>query len=140
MTMNQNTIYLTHLDFEQMSNFIRLYKLKNNRKDNSFIQLERILANAVITAPEKIPANIITLNSRFRIKNISDGKEYTYTLVLPMQANISEMKLSLFSPLGIALLGHAEGDNLEYETAAGKFEYHLEEILYQPEWEGNFTR
>lgn len=46
----------------------------------------------------------------------SDGLEDTYQLVWPSQANIRENKINRYSPLGSAVLGRCEGEEIEYQS------------------------
>jgi transcription elongation factor GreA len=49
----------------------------------------------------------------------SAGSEATYTLVSPEQANPSEGRLSMASPVARALIGHRVGDRVEAHTPKG---------------------
>jgi len=55
----------------------------------------------------------------------SEGQTSVYTLVGEMEADISQGKLSLSSPLGKALSGHKVGENVVVETPSGKSSYKI---------------
>ena len=50
-----------------------------------------------------------------------DGDEDTYTLVGSIEADSFNNKISNESPLGIALIGHKEGDNVAVESPNGTY-------------------
>ena len=52
-------------------------------------------------------------------------------------ANISEGKMSVFSPIGTALLGYAKGDVIEWTVPSGTRRIQITDILYQPEAAGD---
>ncbi|WP_207099674.1 DUF4011 domain-containing protein [Paracoccus shandongensis] len=66
-------------------------------------------------APEDMPGNVIRIGSRVRIESLSDGKKKAFTLVRE-QSNLSEGELSVFTPLGQALLEAREGEEVEYQV------------------------
>ena len=50
-----------------------------------------------------------------------DGDEDTYTLVGSIEADSFNNKISNESPLGIALIGHKEGDNVDVDSPNGTY-------------------
>ena len=73
-----------------------------------------------------------TANDKVAIGNqitLSDGeKEKTFTIVGDLEANPSEGKISLLSPLGKAVDGKKIGDNINLETPKGKITYKLTQL------------
>ncbi len=111
---------------------------RDDEAGKSIQRLKEKLRLAVITYPEAIEPDVITMNSKVRFKNHTEGIEYTFTLVFPHEADISENKISILSPVGMTLLGACEGDLLQCETPSGQVEIEVEEILFQPEASGYF--
>ena len=66
------------------------------------------------------------------------GDELTYTLVFPEEANIREAKISIFAPIGTAMLGYRVGDTFEWRVPDGVVRLEVKEILYQPEAAGDY--
>lgn len=100
--------------------------------------LERELNNAKIVISQDIPHNVITMNSKVLLKDMDTGEEMVYTLVYPSEANLIEDKISIFAPVGTAILGYREGDIFEWKVPDGFINLKVESILYQPEAAGNF--
>lgn len=76
-------------------------------------EIEDILKHATLIKGEK--KDQVSLGSTVVVKLA--GKEYTYTLVGPVEANPLEGKISNESPVGKALLGHKTGE--EYTLPNG---------------------
>ncbi|HID97640.1 MAG TPA: transcription elongation factor GreA [Thermodesulfobacteriaceae bacterium] len=64
-----------------------------------------------------------------KLENIDTGDEVTYQLVGPDESDIKQGKISIRSPLGKALLGKYEGDEIEVNTPAGLRTYEILEIF-----------
>ncbi|HCO24501.1 MAG TPA: transcription elongation factor GreAB, partial [Gimesia maris] len=65
------------------------------------------------------PADIVTMNSTVRLRDLETDELETYTLVYPQDANIKEGKLSILTPIGTAILGYRIGDQLRSRALAG---------------------
>lgn len=101
-----------------------LLKNLNQKQFNKEIpKLSEELKRAKIVQEEKdFPADVIRINSTFSFYFEQDKKqkEEQYTLVLPSQANLTERKISIFSPLAIALLGFKEGMAVDWTLPGGQ--------------------
>lgn len=98
------------------------------------------LDRAETVAPADVPPDVITMNSTARVREIESGDVYDYTLVYPEQADVERQRISVLSPVGTALIGYRVGDVIEWPVPAGKVRLKVEEVLYQPEREGDFNR
>ncbi len=61
-----------------------------------------------------------------------------YTIVYPEEADIEHDRLSVLAPIGTALLGYRVGDEIAWEVPAGMKKIRIEQIIYQPEANGNY--
>ena len=130
-------IYITEFDYERLSVLIK----QANPKSRDKLHLQKLteeLERGEIVEPEEIPADIITMNSKVRLKDIDSGEDVIYTLVFPYDANIEQNKISVLAPIGTALIGYRVGDIIEWEVPSGIKQLKVEEILYQPEAAGNY--
>ncbi len=100
--------------------------------------LNHELERAVITKPEDIPADVITMRSQVVLKDLDNDEELIYTLVYPDEANIAEDKISILAPIGTAILGYRVGDTLDWKIPNGILRLKVDKILFQPESSGNF--
>lgn len=79
--------------------------------ENRIIEIQEILKNAaIIKAPKK--GDKITIGASVVID--MGGKEFTYTLVGPVEANPLEGKISHESPLGKELMGRKVDETFEF--------------------------
>ena len=79
--------------------------------ENRIIEIQEILKNAaIIKAPKK--GDKITIGASVVIS--MGGKEFTYTLVGPVEANPLEGKISHESPLGKELMGRAADESFDF--------------------------
>lgn len=95
------------------------------------------LARAEVKEPQDMPADVVTMNSRARFREETNGREYELTLVYPGNANAEAGKVSVFSPAGSALLGLSVGQSIDWPTSEGKsIRLKVLEVAWQPEAAG----
>lgn len=63
------------------------------------------------------------------LSDVSSGKEFSYDLVDPREANPARGKLSVTSPLGKVVLDKEKGQTVEVVAPAGTFCYRIEDIV-----------
>lgn len=132
------SIVISSLDAE------RLEKLIESLSDDAFpgkAELENELARARIVAPEEMPPNVVSMNSTVRFRVLSNDESFCRTLVYPKDMDGSEDKLSIVAPVGGALLGLSEGDEIEWARPGGRMlKVRIEEVTWQPERAGQLHR
>jgi regulator of nucleoside diphosphate kinase len=101
-------------------------------------ELREELHRGEVVAPTRVPRGVVTMNSRFRVRDLEEDELDTYTLVFPDEADIDSGRVSVLAPLGTALLGTRAGDVVELNAPAGLRRLKVEKILYQPESAGDF--
>lgn len=74
------------------------------------------ISRARIVAPAKMPANVVSIGSSVTYRDETTGLEKTVTLVYPEEADISRQRVSVMTPIGVALLGLAEGAEFYWDT------------------------
>ena len=127
------TIYITELDYNRLNGLI-----ERNGTDREYLnKLEAELDRAEIVDPKDLPADVITMRSKVRLKDLVSGESNTYSLVFPTEADFAEGKISVLAPIGTAILGFREGDTIEWQVPSGLRKLKVEEVLYQPEAAGD---
>lgn len=86
-------------------------------------EIEDILQNADIIKDTK--SSTVKVGSTVVLKN---GKDVTYRIVGPVEADPLEGKISNESPIGAALMGKKEGDKVTITTPKGETTYHVKEV------------
>ncbi len=77
---------------------------------------------------KKIPNDRSGLGSTLHLRDINTGEETQYHLVFPEEVNPDERKLSAASPIGRALVGKRQGDDLIVALPDNKLEYEVLKI------------
>ena len=89
---------------------------------------------AIVLKRKRIPADVVTMNSRVRFENRNTGECRNVTIVFPQQANASMGLISVLTPVGTALLGLAAGQSIAWPFRDGTQHcLRVLKIIYQPE-------
>lgn len=103
--------------------------------------LQAELDRADVVAPEEIPPHVVTMNSTVEFSIVETGKDFRLTLVYPRDADGTADRISIFAPVGSALLGLSVGDELAWPGPGGTpMTVRVKEIVYQPERAGELHR
>ncbi|WP_422647850.1 nucleoside diphosphate kinase regulator [Cupriavidus sp. H18C1] len=131
----QPTLYLTELDVT------RLERIASRAPANGIAEmLDDLLARAAIVPPDAIPQDVVTMNSTVRCALEGDPAPREWTLVYPDSADFEAGRISVFSPVGQALLGARAGETVSYRLPDGREQrVTVLELSYQPEANGQFT-
>ena len=137
-TLPTGTIHVTEPDYRRLTGLIEITRNRNG-VDREYVNLlEAELERAKIVDPKRIPANVITMRSKVRLKDLVSGESKIYSLVFPTEANFSAGKISVLAPIGTAILGYKLGDSIEWPVPSGLRKLKVAEILYQPEAAGEY--
>lgn len=79
------------------------------------IELER----ARVVAQQKLPEDVVRMGSKVSFTT-PDGFNRTFQLVYPGEANISEGKVSVLTPVGAALIGLTRGQSFPWTARDGQ--------------------
>lgn len=90
--------------------------------------LEDKVARSVVLETHAIDDSKAYLGAKVRILNKKTGKELTYILVSPVEADMAHGKISVRSPVGEALLGKSVGEVAVAKVPAGKIEFEILDI------------
>jgi transcription elongation factor GreA len=96
--------------------------------EKRIMELEEKLSRAQILDDENIPKDEALIGATVRLKDLNSGKEFQYTLVSELEADFSQGKISITSPVGKGLLGHKENETVEIEVPAGILRYKILKI------------
>ena len=135
--MKCREIYITQFDKD------RLVRLMNGGLEGPLARedlhdLREELERAMVVDSKDVPPNVVTMNSRVRLRDTDTSEEMIYTLVFPKDANVAAGSISVLAPIGTAILGYRAGDVIEWSVPSGTRHIAIEEILYQPEAAGDF--
>lgn len=97
-----------------------LTKLPKHEKTKEIGLLVNELEKAKIVADDEIDEDIICINSYFEIEDMQSGRIIQCILTLPQLADFKEKKISVFSPLGVALIGYRQGMEIDWNLPGGQ--------------------
>lgn len=122
--METKSLSLSKSDFKLLKEHLE----KSNMSDYNKEKLRTELKEATIYTEEELPTDVVCLKSEAKIANVKTGKEFTFKLVMPEEANIKVQKVSVFAPIGIALFGYRTGDSINWEMPDGIQEFKILEV------------
>src|SRR5229473_2287785 len=64
---------------------------------------------------DSVPRDSIGLGSKVTLEDLDEGGEVEYEIVVPEEVDAALKRISLSSPLGKAMIGKTEGDDLEVQ-------------------------
>ena len=101
--------------------------------------LEEELARAIVVAPQDVPANVVSMNARVLIRVDGAVDAHEVILVYPHDFKGEKNQVNVIAPIGAAILGLAEGQEITWPQPDGKImQVKIEKVLFQPERDGDF--
>ncbi len=91
-------------------------------------ELETKLSRVRIIENENIPSDKVFIGAIVTLKDLDSKETLEYTMVSPEEADYEENKISIFSPVGKALMGKAKGEEVVIIVPAGTLRYKVEKI------------
>ena len=90
--------------------------------------LEHKLAAAKVVDASDAPVDKVYFRAIVELKNKKTGGKVVFTFVAEDEADIAKGKISIHSPIGKALLGHAVGEAVDVNVPAGVIPFEILKI------------
>ena len=117
--MKYNNIIIEKKEFDLLRSMISSAPYHRDQVyKTSLEKLKAELKEAKIVSASKMPGDVIRLNSTVTIKTPWNVTR-TYQIVAPDQSDVRSNKISVLAPMGLALMGYAKGDEVEWEFPMG---------------------
>jgi regulator of nucleoside diphosphate kinase len=98
-------------------------------RDHGHLQeLAEELERAVTAEPGEAPEDVITMHTHVQVLDLMSGARRELMLVFPREADLSAGRISVLAPLGTALLGYREGDEVEWLMPGGLRRLRIERV------------
>jgi regulator of nucleoside diphosphate kinase len=134
----QSELVVTDTDFARLREMTRELRASRHPLRQYAAGLEAELARARIVPVGEVAADVVTMNSRVRIRDRRGRRaSEILTLVYPRDAAALDGRVSVLAPLGLALLGARAGDVVSWTVPAGVRTFSVDAVLYQPESAGH---
>ena len=128
---------ITVNDYQRLMGLVALASLKTKMPVVTDRLVKR-LDTAKRLSQQEIAKNVITMNSRVRLKDLTNKREAEITITYPQDAEPRERRVSVFSEIGLALLGRKENDIVSWRIPTGTGQFQVEKVVYQPEAAGDY--
>ncbi|HKO89117.1 MAG TPA: nucleoside diphosphate kinase regulator [Burkholderiales bacterium] len=133
-------IWLTAQDYSRLRGLLSDLGRRSRGVQAGVEALEEILDFARVVGSDKVPANVVTMKSLVRYVDMASGEEAEATIVYPAEADANAGRISVLSPMGAALLGESEGNEIDLPLPYGhKRRIRIAQVLYQPEAQGDLA-
>ena len=90
--------------------------------------LQRVLENSRVIDPEALPNDRVCLLSRVEFTNLATNSPMTFEIVSPHEMDLEAEKISLYSPIGAALMGKKVGEIAEVTVPSGTLRLRIDRI------------
>lgn len=98
---------------------------KQDRLQAEVKRLENLLDKAEIIDQSDIRSDMVSIGTKVILQPKEGNGSETYTLVSPAEVDLEKNKISVDSPIGEALMGHQQGEEIVAETPSGNRRYKI---------------
>jgi len=134
--VKSKNIVITEVDYGRLQRLVESSRKFRQRDAEHLDDLEQELERAVIVKAGQVPADVVTMNSTVRVKDLNSGRETSYQIVFPGEADIAKNRISVLAPIGTGLLGYSAGTTVEWQVPSGRRRLRILEVEYQPQAAG----
>jgi regulator of nucleoside diphosphate kinase len=125
--MRDQPIYMTALDAAKLRGLLATFA--TDRRDQGHLEeLAFEIERASVVEPGSLPPDVVTMDTSVRVADLETGERQELVLVFPGQADVSAKRVSVLAPIGTALLGYREGDEVEWPTPGGLRRLRIEKV------------
>ena len=108
-------IMLSKPDVRRLQRILSAAGQHSHRDHEHLLDLRDEVERARVVDLEEIPADVVTLDSTVKVRDVATGACSDYVLVSPSQADVASGRISVLAPLGTALLGYRAGTQIEWQ-------------------------
>lgn len=129
--MRTRQIVVSSADRDRLKQLMDSARLDRRVPASILDALDGELARARIVEPNEVPSDVITMNSTVWFRDLDTEEMENYTLVVPHEADVAHNRISVFAPIGTALLGYRQRDVVEWEVPAGRRRFLITKVMQQ---------
>ncbi|MCK8096523.1 MULTISPECIES: GreA/GreB family elongation factor [Pseudoalteromonas] len=109
---NKPEIFISLTDLAEIENQLESKKLPIEIAN----ALEDEIVRATILPNKEMPNDVVALGSKAVFKVIETNRSFTKTLCLPKDINKYEDGISIFAPIGSAIIGLSTGQKIQWKV------------------------
>lgn len=117
-------VVLTTGIYDLIKDHVRRKKVTNEQE----VLLNEKLRNASQVLRKDLPEDVVAVNKKLVINDLSIGEKKELYLVGPKKTRISNNKISVLSDVGLATLGHKVGEVITWPTSEGEKKYEIIDV------------
>ncbi|MBQ0786891.1 MAG: GreA/GreB family elongation factor [Oceanihabitans sp.] len=126
--MKYGSIVLEKKEYVTLKQLLKLSESdKVSTRKSSILRLKEELKSAIILDEKELPEDIIRFNSNVVVAT-KDGWQNDFQLVAAAESNFSKKKISILTPMGLAIIGYAHGDIIDWEFPGGVKSLEIKEV------------
>jgi regulator of nucleoside diphosphate kinase len=117
--IQQRALLVAEPDARRLRGLLAARRQSGWRDETHLDELELELERALLVTTDAVPADLVVMDSVVSVLDLANGDRREYTLVYPGEADLEAGRISVLAPLGTALLGYREGDEVEWLMPGG---------------------
>lgn len=118
--MNPHDLYICARDAEAIAAMLAAHRRAHPFEADASDELAELLFTARLVPAGTLPADRVALRSRVTYEEEPHGSRRTVSLVLPEEADAGQGRISVLTPIGLALLGRRRGARSAAEMPNGR--------------------
>ena len=118
--MERDEIFVSARDAEALAAMLAAHRRANPFEADSSDELADLLMEARLVPADRLPGDRVALYSAVTYEEEGSGKRRTVTLVLPKEADPARARISVLSPIGLALIGRERGSAVKATMPNGR--------------------
>jgi len=116
-TLSPPSITVSQRDAARLEAMLESPALRNTAAAESLLDE---LTRAEVVPEDKVPADVVRMESIVECEDEHGGERHVLTLVYPQDADVSAGKVSVLAPVGSALLGLGVGQSIDWAAPGGR--------------------
>jgi regulator of nucleoside diphosphate kinase len=129
--VRKHNITISSADHDRLLTLIHSARLDWRVPRLSLDVLEGELARAEIVEPSELPRDVVAMNSTVWFRDLDTQESERYQLVFPAGADVIHGRISVFAPIGTALLGFRLRDVVEWQVPQGRRRLAITKVVQQ---------
>ncbi|MCC5833906.1 MAG: GreA/GreB family elongation factor [Opitutales bacterium] len=123
-------IYISTDDHRILAKTVNELLRSGDKVPSSIQKLRDELKRAVILNPSGISPKTVVLNASVQLRDLKTDELEEWILTMPNDANSDQKRISVLAPVGTAILGFSEGDEIEWEMPNGTRTLKIEKVQH----------
>ena len=115
----KNKIIIAQEDYETLNAYVKGVSAVMAFDKKNAALLKEELNNAIVVKKNDMPGDVVRLNSRVIVKEGTKNNLMELVLVVPEKADIKQKRISVFAPIGTALIGFRQGEQVTWKVPSG---------------------